>query len=302
LVGDAAFAEHVCRQQVVWLARAARNSDFLQAKTLAMQPWINIGRLLRQGGDIGRALAFFSGIWRAGEDGLIRFGDIAGAPAEFGRTSAELLFVSDTAKAYYDSGRLHEGLKFVRNVARRTKALAVEGWADEVEFQFLLRLERWNSANRVLKRGSWTRGAHELLLNAFYQCVLLALDDTDCSEVANMLTRQARETLAAEKLDHRSVRYALELARFLAHTQATTAAMNLAHRGLEVSARRQDVPLQFGFMALLNDSRRLDFLVKSGYVAMARRHGVEASVPAATADRLAALRKAVIAFFAGNQR
>jgi hypothetical protein len=297
LAGEDVTAAQICRRQLAWLRAAARDGA-QAAASLAIQPWVNLGRLLRQRGEHERALAMFARVYVPDERGLLSFGGFAVPPQDVRYENAELIYVADSLRTYAGARTYERGLRFIRRVRSGVHSVATFPRLDEYEFLFCLRRGYRRAAARVLDRISWSFRPRLALDNAFYRCVLLEREGTDTSRVLADLARWVCGALEADAApDHCVLRYAHELGGLLAHARRAGPARRVIGAGMRASEKFEDVPLQFGFARLAAGPRRRDagrdMLAAAGYAGLARRYGFVLTRPVSVARALAALRAAL---------
>lgn len=297
LAGEDAQAAQICRRQLAWLRAAARDGA-KAAASLAMQPWVNLGRLRRQRGEHESALAMFARVYVPDEDGRLRYGDFAVRPRDVRYENAELIYVADSLRTYAAARAWERGLRFIRRVRSAVQFVSTLPRLDEYEFQFCLRRGYGRAAARVLDRISWSFWPGLALDNAFYRCVLLEREGSDASRVLADLARWVCGALDADAApDHCVLRYAFELGSVLARAGRGGPARRVLEAGLRASAKFEDVPLRVEFARLAAGPRRghagRDVLAAAGYVGLARRYGFRLRRSAEATRALAGLHAAL---------
>lgn len=298
LAGEETFAEDICRRQMEWLHACLPRGDAHEIASLAIQPWVNLGRLYRMRGEHARALAQFAQVFDTDGHGLLHYGCFAVRPKDVRYDDAELLYVVDSLRTYCSARGYEQGLRFIRRMHTRVQSIASRPRLDEYEFHLCLRRGFLKAAERVLERMSWHLQPHLKLINAFYRCVLLEAKGNDCSDVTRRLTQWAIGALSEEAApDHYVFRYGLELARFLLRAGYRGSAA-LIEAGRSASARFEDVPIHFEFVRLESgmDAARA-VLADADYTGFARRFGItlkRSSEADAALDELRVALRAVI--------
>ncbi|HUO89208.1 MAG TPA: hypothetical protein VMU08_08535 [Rhizomicrobium sp.] len=289
LAGESDFAETVCEKQLAWLHRRMLAGGGAAAASLAIQPWVNIGRLYRQRGESARALAQFAAIFPAPDGAPLAFGPFRLEQEDILFEDVELLYVVDALRTFHAARDYERGLRFARKLRPRLSSCAAIPRLDEYAFQFALCCGYARAAGRVLDRSEWQDQPQLMLVNAFYRCILLAAEGGDTGPIVSDLAGWACGALAGTSPDHSTLRFALDLARFARDAGSPGPAEALAPAGYDAATRHEDVPLRFEFARLagaLGAAAALpppeEILVHSGYVGFARRHGI-ALVPAADA-------------------
>ena len=302
LAGESEFAEAICTRQIAWLARRAQTGDGFEAISLAIQPWVNIGRLERQRGQTTRALAQFTAIFPDG-DGQLAFGPFRLAIEDLRYEDVELIGVIDSLRTLWLARDYERGLRFVRRLRPRLRSAAALVRLDEYAFQLHLALGHANAAVRVLESETWARSAELMLINAFYRCLLLDAGNIDCTSVLADLARWTQGALAgADAPDHCVLRYALDLARLYVVRESHDIGAELIAAGYRAATRHEDVPLRAAFARLaasMGETSPGDIptpeaiLLASDYVALARQLGIAPVLPAESKSMLEDLRAAL---------
>jgi hypothetical protein len=303
LAGDDVFAEEICIRQMDWLAGLQAKGGVAEVASLAMQPWVNLGRLYRQRRQWDRALAQFADIFDPDPDGVLHFGAFAVHAWDVRHEDAALLYAVDSLRTLAMAGRHEHGLRFIRRLRPGTTSTVVLTRLDEYEFQLLLHRGFATAAARVLERSNWTLHPHTMLINAFYRCLMLEASGTDSDDVLLELAQWASRTLAADQApDHNILRYALELSRFLVRLQRHERAGGLIAAGYRAATVYEDVPLRYDFAVLARNlgctgggipQSSESVLTGSNYAGYARRYGVDVDLTAEAASALDALQRKI---------
>ncbi|MFL6449585.1 MAG: tetratricopeptide repeat protein [Bryobacteraceae bacterium] len=101
--GLPAAAEDICQSQLAWINRHSGTLAPGQLKVLAIQPWINLGRLYRRSRDYNRAREYFRAI--GSEEQTDDF-----------RAGAEPAYVYESLRTYLQSGDLDEAIRFAEEL------------------------------------------------------------------------------------------------------------------------------------------------------------------------------------------
>jgi hypothetical protein len=182
--GKSASARRLCEIQWRWLESESNQNGAVDARALAIQPWINLGRLDWLGGDLDGALRRFAVFGELSETGKLSMGELAvpsrawvhigfESPQEQ-RRFGKSVFVVESLKAQLGRERYTETLTFADNVPRADED-GVRGFLEEAVVIALAGLGRIVAAlNRALDTHrnaiSWQR-----LISQFRCAELLAM-------------------------------------------------------------------------------------------------------------------------------
>jgi hypothetical protein len=270
----------------------------VEAASLAVQPWVNLGRLFRMQGHPEAALQQFAAVYRSDPEKRTEFAGFSIGAGETRYDNAQLLYLFDSSRTYAQTRRYADGLRFIQNL-RPVITADNAPIADEFECQFLLHLEEEAGAARALEREAWKESRHSSAVNALYRCVLLTNSGVDCREVVPQLSAYIREALVSpDGFDHRDLRYAIEVVRLLRRSGQEEGATELLVASDGACARNEDIPTRHEIaVATLNPGSTPrgatggpdHILVTGGYVGYAKRYGIAAPLPGEAAEALARL-------------
>lgn len=258
--GELVGARALCRAQLRWLARllsegAARE----EVLPLAVQPWINLGRLLRIEGRTADSLAHFglarhcaerrpltAGFWRVDES------DYAAVFDQDPSIVATLwnIYVLDSLKSYFQAGEFGAALRLVRRRGAAADADGSGAFLAEAEVICHLRTASYGRAADLA--GAWAERGDVLTALVFelYGTVAKAR----AGSVAPART-QARTLLALTAHDlpdpppaGTMLRYVQALGQVCEELGDNRTAYACYRRGLEIAVSADDEPGRAGFL------------------------------------------------------
>jgi hypothetical protein len=130
LRGDTLTAKAICQAELTWLANLPLQQFHRRTiAALALQPWINIGRVLRIEEEVGEALNHFTLALKQQTNEPIFLGpfvitsedwrDLAGSDIA---GSLWNIYLVDTLKSFFKVGAFDDALEFIRNLPSRAAA------------------------------------------------------------------------------------------------------------------------------------------------------------------------------------
>lgn len=257
--GELAGARALCRAQLRWLARllsagAARE----EVLPLAVQPWINLGRLLRIEGRTADSLTHFrlarhcaerrpltAGPWRVDESDYAAILD----PDPSIVATLWNIYILDSLKSYFRAGELGAALRLVR---RQGAADADGSGAFLAEAEVICHLRTASYGRAADLAGAWAERGDVLTALVFelYGTVATAR----AGSLAPART-QAQTLLALTAHDlpdpppaGTMLRYLHALGQVCEELGDNRTAYNCYRRGLEIAVSADDEPGQAGFL------------------------------------------------------
>ncbi|EYF03094.1 hypothetical protein [Chondromyces apiculatus] len=179
--GDLRSAHRLCQMQLRWAARSEARYGGTTAGVLAVQPWINLGRLKRLEKDVEGALAHFSLVVATLDGAPVRLGPLhldAEAWQEVVRHRSLLgmlkaVYLIDSVKTFLGARDEGAALGFLRQ-ARERLGGPPSVLLNELELLVLSRAGRLDEAASVLERESWGESDYAKLLRVTYRIALRA--------------------------------------------------------------------------------------------------------------------------------
>jgi hypothetical protein len=301
LRGEMRRAEQLCLLQLAWAARLVREHGLQTAGDLALQPWVNLGRLRRLEGrhaEARRHFAFLPDLQqgRAIETGPICFDAAAFRELVESRTLTPFLttvYVVDTMKTWSGAGDFSGALAFLTE-ARELVGQAPMPILDELQLITLANLGRYDEAMAVTERPTWQEDGFSKLCKVTYRVSLLAAVRSveAAAPLAADLTAKVLRAGLEKPSDQRVLRYLHVLATLSGWLGQQEGAVALLRLGLNASRHFGDVPIELSFLeALLATAELPDrelltaereaLLRTSLYAALARSRGVKPDAAAA---------------------
>ncbi|HTN84965.1 MAG TPA: hypothetical protein VL242_14805 [Sorangium sp.] len=258
--GSHRSARELCELQLRWIERLICSHGPAACGDLAIQPWVNLGRLLRIRGEHERALQHFALLPDTLAGRSIRLGPIdldtstwlqlVEANSLWGFLNA--VYIIDSTKTHLASGAFAEAVRFLRHVrtlVRDTPSVLL----DEAELIALASMKRYEEAIAVTEGIGWQQDSYVKLVRVTYRVALLAaLGSTEAARrlVAQLSERVLRGDLGAPR-DQRVVRYLEQLGRVTAHLGLRELTERILRLGLRAARHVVDVPLELSFLESL---------------------------------------------------
>jgi hypothetical protein len=251
--GDLQNAQEMCEIQLRWISRLLHAHGVLAAGNLAVQPWVNLGRLCRIRGDDEGALQRFALLVDTLAGVPLRIGPVtfdAAAWRELVHTKVMLpelraVYVVESVKTYLaarDNTGAAEFLRRAREFMDETQPFTL---LDEMEFQVFAKLERLGDAMAVLDRGTWNESAYGKLLRFTYRVALHAVGgDREQSRraVTEIAGRLIRSSVFHEPTDPCILRYLDYLAGLARWLELDAVAAQIWRLGLRAARHLDDIP------------------------------------------------------------
>src|SRR6266851_8122601 len=185
--GNLANGRAICEAEFCWLSRlAGQGYDRAKISGLALQPWINIGRLLRLEGRIDEALQHFALVMKRPIDQPLFLGPYAITSEDWEQFAAsEVLeklwniYVVDSLKSYFRVGQFAAAQRFVARL-RESKVDSSADLVLEGEVISHVGLGAYERAYALAK----SPGSQEVL-----DTLVLILYQASCSVVLNQRER-----------------------------------------------------------------------------------------------------------------
>lgn len=158
-------ARDICTHQLQW---AGQN----ELPELAVQPWINLGRLCRRAGDYEAALKYFE----VGQ---------AVSPASPANQPAEPILIYETIRTYVQMGDPDRALAFAEGL-REPLQPGSDLLRTELMIQLLLERHALTQLPSLLKKSSWPQDAFGVMVKHLYACSILFATGQQASCVSGL--------------------------------------------------------------------------------------------------------------------
>ena len=249
------LAEELCIRHIARLHSLSSTFGMTAVASLAVQPWVNIGRLLRIRNEPDRALEYFRSIYARSQDGKLTFSRFSIRYADIIGENIENLYVFDTLKTYLQCGRLDEASTFCARMRQAIKSRGARAILTELELKTSFLAGDNRSASDILKRDAWFIDRHGILVNALYRIVLAHLitgKENSRDAIVSMAKKLSQCVVGVNEIEHRYLRFALALSTYLVAIGADDLGSHISLLGYRGSTAYDDVPLRAAFSKLLD--------------------------------------------------
>ena len=293
------IAEEVCQLQLDWIVSSRGVLPDAELAVLAMQPWVNLGRLCRRARDYEGALRYFSDLRACRTRSTIKFGIWDAPVSRAFCEAAEPIFVYESMRTYLQADDLDRAIAFARRldgtVLKSTLMLKTELL---IHFH-LQRCEPYETLS-LTKAMPWPEDQYGVLARYFYIAVAFeAIGQREsCARALDRIRPQLLAYVEREDLDSRHIRFVLEACRLAAHLGLCDLFQSMLSICCSLILHAADVPFAIALLRLANrqgcaagmeDLARLEELTsRSGY------HVPSYKLPPQTfTEELAGLRSAI---------
>jgi len=230
-------AGEICRSQLRWIDGLRGVSPEAELSVLAIQPWVNLGRLSRRSRDYDRALEYFLALDPGGLKATgFPVGEQQTAISGLVREVAEPIFVYETLRTHLQSGDLHRAIDFADDLGER---LLPSSFMLRTELLMHVSLRQGEAARLVslIKEMPWPGDQFGILAKHFYTSVALSAigQSNSCTKALSRMMPYVISSLRSSAAESRNLRLAIEICRlsqhlglremFLTMLQATCAAV-----------------------------------------------------------------------------
>jgi len=202
------LARDICTHQLQW---AGQN----ELPELAIQPWINLGRLCRRAGHYEAALTHF-----------------CGADDRFSASA----FIYETIRTYIQMGDLDRALSFAVGL-REPLEPAADLLRTELMIQLLLKQRSFTLLPALMKKSCWPRDAFGVMTKHLYACAILCATgqkETAASGQDRLLPHVAAWIDRPASLESRDIRLAIASYRLTKHSRAWSTALKAVMKSRDV--------------------------------------------------------------------
>jgi hypothetical protein len=297
--GHAHIAEEICQTQLDWIAGLRGVLPGAELAVLAMQPWVNLGRLCRRARDYERALRYFSGLRGCRIGATVKFGSWDAPVSSNFCEAAEPIYVYESMRTFLQADDLDCALAFAHALGEpglRTTLML------KTELLIHIHLKRREPGEMLslTKAMPWPEDYFGVLAKYFYFAIALGAigQRQSCAHALERIRPQLFAYVERQDVDSRNIRLVLEACRLAAHLGLDDLLASMLSVGCSLVLRAADVPFAFailhlaklhGCQAALEELASLEELTsRSGYPAPACK-----SPSQAIATELAELRSAI---------
>lgn len=267
--GDRVAARQICESHLRWAERLTRRLGVQEAGALAIQPWINVGRLLRLERDFPQALERFALLRDHLSGRPLHLGAIHIEPEVWRHVLAaqptlvgilETVYLVDSLKTFFMAKDYGQALAFLQEGREAGIALHSRIFLEEGELLTLVGLERPVEAIQVTMRPDWSSQPFSKLVAAAYRAALL-LGVGEAQHARTVLETIGKRLLGSklERVeDQRVLRLLLFLGTLAADAGLPEQALGFLRMGLHATRRFDDYLLELGFLNALLSQESLE--------------------------------------------
>ena len=262
--GDLAGAEDICLRSLAWSARGRGPEDEARRVVLAIQPWINIGRLRRLAGRADEALAHFDLLAPFDAGRAVTLGPAVLDAATWQRADAadpslrhvlRTVLVNDSLRALLSARRHDDALSFASAVRPRCEPAQIP-YLEEAGAVACAHLGRTEAALAAAAGPGWeSAGMHGQMVSAACRIGVLMLrgEITEAARLAHALCATALVLRVADGDDPRVLRLFHHLGGLAVQLDLRGPAAAIFSAGLAGARRLEDEPLEIAFLDALAD-------------------------------------------------
>jgi len=242
--GRPEVAEGICQSQLDWLGRLRGTLSEPDLSVMAIQPWVNLGRLYRRSRDYDRALPYFQTLDTTRFEATVRFGVWDVPLSETFREAAEPIYVYENLRTHLQSGDLDRALHFANGLDGPLLKSSLMLKTELLIHVFLRRGEPYRFLPLV-KEMPWPEDRFGVLAKHFYTSVALdAIQQPQlCARALDRLTPHFISYMSRPDVDSRDLRFAIEACRLAGHLGLQEVLVSMVTAACATVLRSQDVPL-----------------------------------------------------------
>ena len=273
--GRPEVAEGICQSQLDWLGRLRGELSETELSVMAIQPWVNLGRLYRRLCDYDRALPYFHAL-DARHGATVRIGLWDVPLSDAFREAAEPIYVYENLRTHLQSGDLGRAINFANGfdgpLLKSSLMLKTE-----LLIHVFLRQGKPYHFLPLIKEMPWPEERFGLLAKHFYTSLALnAIQQPQSSARAlDRLTPHFISYVSRLDMDSRDLRLAIEVCRLAGHLGLQELLESMLSATCATVLRARDVPLASQLLLLgkqqgCNGTREEltaveEFVMHSGY-------------------------------------
>jgi hypothetical protein len=276
-------AAEICHSHLRWIDGFRAVLSEAELSVLAIQPWVNLGRLSRRSRDYDRALQYFLALDLGGLKAVgLPFGGLQTAIPGFVREAAEPIYVYETLRTYLQSEDFDRAIDFANDLGKR---LLPSSFMLRTELLMHVLLRQGEAARFVslMKEMPWPEDQFGVLAKHFYTSVALNAigQSNSCAKALSQMMPHVISSLSSPVAESRDLRLAIEVCRlsqhlglrelFLTMLQATCAAV-LRAGDVPFAHQLQQMSKQEPCFAMLRELIVVEeFVADSDYTAFSRK-------------------------------
>lgn len=292
-------AESICHSQLLWLDMLCDRFSRIELSTLAIDPWVNLGRLRRRSRDYGRALDVFRALQPTATGASLRLGKLEVQVSECFRQTAEPIYVYEMLRTYLQAGDLESALRFADELVQPLQTGSVM-LKTELVIQVFLRYNEPTRALPLLKEMPWPKDRFGVMAQSFYTAVALHATGRGaaCEKVLAWQGPHICSHLRRRDVTTRDLRFGIEVCRLALHANQHDLFADVLAAGCCAVLRLCDVPMAAQLMLLATRHHSSAMIRELGDVeCLVMQSGYRSFTPqrmtSETADSVAALEEAI---------
>ena len=299
-------AEELCHSQLAWVASLRAVLPEAELAVLAMQPWVNLGRLSRRAGNYECALRYFRELGTCRVGAKVKFGDWEAPVSRILYEAAEPIYVYESMRTYQQAHDLDHAIAFAhaldKPLLRSTAMLQTE-----LLIQIHLQRREHEEVVSLTRAMPWPEDQYGVLARYFYTAAAFQAVEQrqSCAEILKRIRPKLRAYVERQDFDSRQIRLVLEACRLSAHLALHDLLPSMISLGCSLVLRAADVPFAVAILRLAGQhgcspgvselDRLEEFTSLSGYAVPSCNAPVQS-----LAGGLAALRSATSELFSAS--
>ena len=297
--GRSEVAEGICQSQLDWLKQLQAVLSETELSVMAVQPWVNLGRLYRRSRDYDRALPYFLALDTTRYGATVRFGLWDVPVSDAFREAAEPIYIYENLRTHLQSGDLGRAIHFANGFDRPLLKSSLMLKSELLIHVFLRQGEPYQFLP-LIKEMPWPEERFGVLAKHFYTSLALnAIQQPEsCARALDRLTPHLISYVSRLEVDSRDLRFAIEVCRLAGYLGLHELLVSMLSAACATVLRARDVPLasqllllgkQQGCDGTLEELTAVEeFVMRSGYNTSAFK-----TMSPAVSETLAELRNAI---------
>jgi hypothetical protein len=241
--GRPEVAEGICQSQLDWLDRLRSVLSETELSVMAIQPWVNLGRLYRRSCDYDRALSYFHALDTTRYGATARFGVWDVPLSDAFREAAEPIYVYENLRTHLQSGDLDRAIHFANGFDRPLLKSSLMLKTELLIHVFLRQGEPYQFLP-LIKEMPWPEERFGVLAKHFYTSLALnAIQQPEsCVRALDRLAPHFISHVSRPDVDSRDLRFAIEVCRLAGHLGLHEVLESILSAACAAVLRAQDVP------------------------------------------------------------